>query len=253
LIKIYISLSVEPLWAQATGRVKQLSRLWGRLSHFNIWNPVKLIGLSLVIITLLLPIKVVSATASVPVALAAPVALYTQTPELQSLTASIVETSAPRVNIQVVTSVYQQENRARQTKVVKLASQLTVPATPDPSLEEKRAWVKKAASAFSINWKVLEAVWQIESGKAWKTSTISVAGATGPCQFMPGTWAKYATDGDGDGVSDITDARDCLFGAAKLLAANGAASGDNVRALLSYNHSLSYVAEVMAIADSIGS
>ena len=68
---------------------------------------------------------------------------------------------------------------------------------------------------------------------------------------MPGTWRRYAVDGNGDGIKDITYAPDCLFGSAKLLAANGAANGDNVRALLAYNHSMSYVNKVLAIASGI--
>ena len=118
--------------------------------------------------------------------------------------------------------------------------------------EEKRAWAQKAASAWGIDWKLLWAVWKVESGTQMSTAVRSYAGAQGPLQFMPGTWRAYAQDGNGDGVKNINDARDSLFGAAKLLAVNGADRGNIDGALLRYNHSLSYVAHVKRIAASIG-
>jgi len=119
---------------------------------------------------------------------------------------------------------------------------------PEPDAAGKRVWVKKAATAYGIDWKILEAVWQVESGKSWHRGVRSWAGATGPCQFMPGTWRGYATDGNGDGIKDVTYAPDCLFGAAKLLASNGLAQGMTTQALLRYNHSMAYVNKVLSIA-----
>lgn len=119
------------------------------------------------------------------------------------------------------------------------------------SQAEKDEWVQKAASAYGIRPELLQAVWQIESGQTWYTYTRSYAGATGPLQFMPGTWRKYAADGNGDGRMDINDARDALFGAAKLLAANGANRGQEEKALFAYNHSSSYVKKVLSIAASM--
>ncbi|MEX1051786.1 MAG: lytic transglycosylase domain-containing protein [Patescibacteria group bacterium] len=124
---------------------------------------------------------------------------------------------------------------------------------PEPGPEGKRALVQEIAAAHGIDWKILEAVWQVESGKRWHTTVRSYAGAQGPCQFMPGTWRAYAADGNGDGIKDVTYAPDCLHGSAKLLAVNGAASGDVVRALLRYNNSMSYVYKVLSIAGSIAS
>ncbi len=118
--------------------------------------------------------------------------------------------------------------------------------------EEKRNWVAKAANQWGIDWKILEAVWQVESGKQMSTAVRSYAGAQGPLQFMPGTWRSYAEDGNGDGVKNVFDARDSLFAAAKLLAANGASSGNVDGALLRYNHSRSYVSLVKQIAAAIG-
>lgn len=137
---------------------------------------------------------------------------------------------------------------ARQAEIKRVAVKV---ATVSASDGEKRLWVQKAAEQWGIDWKLLEAVWQVESGKQFYTAVRSYAGAQGPLQFMPGTWRAYAQDGNGDGIRDVLDARDSLFGAAKLLAANGAASGNIDGALLRYNHSLSYVTKVKRLAAAI--
>jgi len=155
--------------------------------------------------------------------------------------------------LQVGKSEYQLQKEADIAKAQKIASvakataKITYPQG-EPSPAEKRAWVEKAAAKYGISANLLEAVWQVESGKTWNTSISSYAGASGPCQFMPGTWRGYAEDGNGDGYADINLASDCLFGSAKLLARNGAAAGDINRALFAYNHSMAYVNKVKQIA-----
>lgn len=211
---------------------------------------LKTIAALFIALPLVLPITIVTAADTKPAQ-----AQNAATPvvEFKSLSADVVETVPKRVTIAVAPSQYDQQVRVvKPIRVMRpVIIRPAVAVTPDPGLEEKRLWVQKAASAYSIDWRVLEAVWQVESGKAWYSGVSSYSGAIGPCQFLTGTWNKYAQDGNGDGVSDIHDARDCLFGAAKLLAANGAASGDNIQALLAYNHSLWYVQKVLAIANSI--
>lgn len=122
----------------------------------------------------------------------------------------------------------------------------------DLSLEQKRALVKAAAARYGIPWQVLEAVWQVESGKSWDTSRCSYAGAVGPMQFLPSTFRKYGLDANGDGRVDIGSAHDSVYAAANLLASSGASSGQVERALFAYNHSYSYVQKVLRIAREIG-
>jgi soluble lytic murein transglycosylase-like protein len=101
-------------------------------------------------------------------------------------------------------------------------------------------------------WQLLAAVHRIETGQSGNTSRSSSAGAIGPMQFMPATFAKYGADGDGNGSRDITDVDDAVLSAGKYLAANGAAKGNYQNALYAYNHSWSYVATVRNIASKLG-
>jgi len=120
----------------------------------------------------------------------------------------------------------------------------------DPS--EFRPIYMAAGARFGIPWQLIEAVHEVESGKSGSTSKSSGAGATGPMQFMPGTWRAYGVDGNGDGVADVTDVVDAIYGAANLLAQSGAADGNIDAALLNYNHAMWYVNKVKAIAYEIG-
>lgn len=159
----------------------------------------------------------------------------------------------PTLKIEQLTFTVEVRQSARQLTMrqAQVRQETVKTATVSASEGEKRDWVQKAALQWGIDWKLLEAVWQVESGKQFYTAVRSYAGAQGPMQFMPGTWRAYAQDGNGDGIKNVLDARDSLFGAAKLLAVNGAASGNVDGALFRYNHSLAYVAQVKRIAAEI--
>lgn len=45
------------------------------------------------------------------------------------------------------------------------------------------------------------------------------ARALGPMQFLPGTWSRYAADGDGDGKADVQNVFDASLAAAVTCAA----------------------------------
>jgi soluble lytic murein transglycosylase-like protein len=110
-----------------------------------------------------------------------------------------------------------------------------------------------AATCPGIDWTLLAAVGQIESGHG-RNNGPSSAGAIGPMQFMPATFARYAVDGDGDGVTDPWDYRDAIFTAAAYLCASGARGGtpDGIRqALFAYNHAQWYVDLVLAAQQAI--
>ncbi len=79
------------------------------------------------------------------------------------------------------------------------------------------------------------------------------AHALGPMQFIPSTWAGYGADANGDGVADVFNINDAALGAARYLCA----AGGNLRtlagqsaAVLAYNHSDQYLAQVLALANA---
>ncbi|AWH95792.1 hypothetical protein A6048_10025 [Dietzia psychralcaliphila] len=75
--------------------------------------------------------------------------------------------------------------------------------------------------------------------------------AVGPVQFIPSTWALLGRDGNGDGVADPNNIYDGALAAATLLCGQGGSMGDpaaRTRAVLAYNNSLAYVANVNAWA-----
>jgi cell wall-associated NlpC family hydrolase len=99
-----------------------------------------------------------------------------------------------------------------------------------------------------LPWTVLAAVGTVESGNGQNTA-VSSAGAVGPMQFEPATWARWGVDGDGDGVKDPRDPADAIPAAADYLCASGARGGRNIpAALFAYNHSGAYVQQVLADA-----
>jgi len=101
-------------------------------------------------------------------------------------------------------------------------------------------------------WQLLAAVHETETGQSNDTSRKSYAGAIGPMQFMPGTFSRYALDGDGNGTKDITDFDDALLSAGNYLRAGGADKGHYYTALYNYNHSSTYVNHVLYIAHKLG-
>ena len=79
-------------------------------------------------------------------------------------------------------------------------------------------------------------------------SGANYAGAVGPMQFEPGTWARYQVHGPG-GASppDVYDEIDAVYAAANYLR-NSGAPADWPAAIFSYNHAGWYVREILADA-----
>ena len=100
-----------------------------------------------------------------------------------------------------------------------------------------------------MSWTVLAAIGQIESGDGANNGPSS-AGALGPMQFMPGTWAEWGINGFGPpGAPDIMNPLDAVPSAARMLCAAGAGNPATLsRAIFAYNHADWYVAEVLALA-----
>ncbi|WP_433801792.1 lytic transglycosylase domain-containing protein [Actinomycetospora sp. CA-084318] len=77
--------------------------------------------------------------------------------------------------------------------------------------------------------------------------------AEGPMQFIESTWARWGSDGNGDGVADPNNIYDAAFTAGRYLCAGGRdlATGEGWRdAVLSYNFSDDYGRRVYAAAQA---
>lgn len=75
--------------------------------------------------------------------------------------------------------------------------------------------------------------------------------AVGPMQFIPGTWRRFASDGNGDGVASPFNLYDATLAAARYLcrASHGLTHDDGLRrAFLAYNQSLAYAESVLGWA-----
>jgi hypothetical protein len=109
-----------------------------------------------------------------------------------------------------------------------------------------------ADTCEGLDWTILAAIHKVETGFGVGRATSS-AGAQGPMQFMPPTFAAYGVDGDGDGRAEINNVTDAIYSAANLLCANGAGNPARLAsAIWNYNHSDEYIAEVLSLAASYG-
>lgn len=102
-----------------------------------------------------------------------------------------------------------------------------------PPAAELLAHYRKAQEATGVGWNFLAAINLIETGFG-RIVGPSTAGAQGPMQFMPSTFAAYGRGGD------IHSPHDSIMAAGRHLAANGFGD-DPGPALYRYNNSQRYV------------
>lgn len=112
---------------------------------------------------------------------------------------------------------------------------------PVPS-DELIAHYKAASLETKVPWPILAAVNFVET-RLGRVAGVSSAGAQGPMQFLPSTWAAY-------GKGDINSVKDSIAAAARYLQLNGAPERMD-DALWRYNHSDHYVEAIKAYANRI--
>jgi membrane-bound lytic murein transglycosylase B len=100
----------------------------------------------------------------------------------------------------------------------------------------------EAETATGISWYWLAAI-HFQETRTGRIIGSSSAGAVGPMQFLPSTWAQCC-------AGDPTVPRDAMIGAATYLAQNGGPA-DMQAALHAYNPNDSYVATVTAFAENM--
>jgi membrane-bound lytic murein transglycosylase B len=111
---------------------------------------------------------------------------------------------------------------------------------PKP-IAELRRYYDEAAAQSAVPWYYLAAVHFVET-KMGRIEGNSSAGAQGPMQFLPSTWAAYGMGGN------IRDDRDAIRGAANYLKASGAPTNMH-DALFAYNRSERYVEAIATYAE----
>jgi transglycosylase-like protein with SLT domain len=115
---------------------------------------------------------------------------------------------------------------------------IVAPPSPDVLL----GFYRESQQAYGVAWQFLAAINLIETNMG-RIQGLSSAGAQGPMQFMPATWASY-------GRGDVNNPRDAILAAGRYLKAHGAPSDMN-RAIYAYNPSWLYVRAVQLYAKQI--
>jgi soluble lytic murein transglycosylase-like protein len=112
---------------------------------------------------------------------------------------------------------------------------------PPAPAEQLLRFYKRGERAYGIGWEYLAAINLVETGMGRIRGT-STAGAQGPMQFLPSTWARW-------GRGDIDDPADAIMAAARYLAHDGGAQPGGIDdALYRYNNSRHYVRGVSLLA-----
>jgi soluble lytic murein transglycosylase-like protein len=113
---------------------------------------------------------------------------------------------------------------------------------PEPA-DALLGYFVEAEERFGVAREVLAAIMLVET-RMGRIRSRSSAGAQGPMQFLPSTWAAYGLGGD------VRDPHDAVLGAANYLRASGA-PGDYRAALRAYNPVDAYVAAVLRYAGTM--
>jgi cell wall-associated NlpC family hydrolase len=114
---------------------------------------------------------------------------------------------------------------------------------------------RAATTCAGLPWSVLAAIGTVETGSGQSTlpgvwSGSNSAGAEGPMQFEPPTFAAYATVGPGGArPASPYDSIDAVYTAATYLCANGAGTAATLQsAIFDYNHSDAYVDTILTLS-----
>jgi len=168
--------------------------------------------------------------------------------------------------------------------VVSAPGALRIPAVALAAYRNAESMMARAYPGCGVSWNLLAGIGRIESGHANNGATdaagtavspiygpaldgtlpgneiivaanqlgrVSYARAMGPMQFLPGTWSRYASDGDGDGKADPQNVYDAALAAARYLCSGGLNLRDQsqvMTAILRYNNSVAYARNVLGWA-----
>ena len=170
--------------------------------------------------------------------------------------------------------------------VVNSPGTLRIPAMALAAYRNAESMMTAAFPACGVSWNLLAGIGRIESMHAYGGATdsrgtavrpiygpaldgtlpgneiivqsrsaerVTYARAMGPMQFLPGTWSRYASDGDNDGKADVQNVFDASLAAARYLCSGGLNlrnQADVMAAILRYNNSMAYTRNVLSWAAS---
>ncbi len=168
--------------------------------------------------------------------------------------------------------------------VVSAPGALRIPAIALSAYRNAEGMMNRALPGCGVSWNLLAGIGRIESGHANNGATdttgtavnpiygpaldgslpgnetivassqlgrVTYARAMGPMQFLPGTWSRFASDGDGDGKADPQNVYDASLSAARYLCSGGLNLRDQsqvMSAILRYNNSVAYARNVLGWA-----
>lgn len=147
-------------------------------------------------------------------------------------------TTRPRIPPELA-DVYDRNVDARRQLTALTAVRATLPAwriEPPAPADELMNYYHQAEAESGVGWNYLAAINFVES-RFGSIVGASTAGAQGPMQFLPSTFAGYGQGGD------IHSPHDSILAAGRYLAANGFAN-DRDHAIYGYNHATEYVRAV---------
>ena len=111
-----------------------------------------------------------------------------------------------------------------------------------PESDVLLGYYNEAQQASGVPWQYLAAINLIETNMG-RIQGLSSAGAQGPMQFMPATWASY-------GRGDVNNPHDAILAAGRYLHTHGAPQ-NMARAIYAYNPSTLYVRAVQLYAQQM--
>lgn len=138
-----------------------------------------------------------------------------------------------------LTDVYDRNVDARRQLTALTPVRETLPAwriEPPAPADELMNYYHQAEAESGVGWNYLAAINLVET-RFGSIVGASTAGAQGPMQFLPSTFAGYGQGGD------IHSPHDSILAAGRYLAANGFAT-DRDHAIYGYNHANQYVRAV---------
>jgi membrane-bound lytic murein transglycosylase B len=109
----------------------------------------------------------------------------------------------------------------------------TWPYSNGATIAQLRSYYQEAQQTYGVDWSYLASINFIESSFGRNVGPSS-AGAEGPMQFLPSTWANWGQGGS------IWDPHDAIMAAARYLVHYGA-PGDMQQAIFHYNLDYDYV------------